>query len=467
MLITKPVTRQIITDFVTEINEARTKDQHPAKTVINFRKEMRNGFERDIESVPLYCLRYRKDNTRIASDVLNWEASHYSLDEIKQDHQQIIRKFLNDKDPEQTEELRNSIIYEGQREAAIITCDGFLINGNRRKMVLEKLHDEHPEKPDFQFMKVVILPGNGDPGGPPTQEEIEQIENRYQLQADGRAEYYGFDRAIGIRRKIQNGYSLEAQLRDDAQYASLSVKKFQKTIKEFENDYLKPLERVDAYLRHLGRSGLYATVAEAKGDREGRWQAFKDYSLFYEKLKDPKRRQKMTIHEEDVGTIEDIAFKIIRKREFDEGSIPKVHKIMRDLEKYISNEYARKELFMLTKVPIDLPADKKIDKDGKEFDERQQDKIWGSTNSEVLNNQVKKVIQLQDYHEEKETPLALMEAALKKLTHQDVDTSSIGLDQIPKVRRVLNEISERVSELEHEIYQHEKNANKLRSKFGR
>lgn len=458
MTITKPATRHIITDFAAAIAEARIKEgPHPAKTVINFRNERQDGFERNIEWIPIHLLRYRKDNTRIASDVLGWEASHYALDETSEDHQAILQKFLADKDPEKTEELRRSILHEDQLEPAIITSDGFLINGNRRKMVLEKLNHER--------MKVVILPGVGDDGGPPTLEEIEQIENRYQLQKDGRAEYYGFDSAIGIRKKIQNGYSLEAQLRDNAQYATLDKKAFEKAVKKFKDDYLKPLERVDEYLRHFGRPSLYPTVAEGIGDREGRWQAFIDFSSFYEKLKDPKKLLKMGLREENVGAIKDIAFKIIRKREFP-SPIPKVHKIMRDLEKYFANDFARKELYKLINVPIDLTDDKKFDKDGKEFDERQQDKIWGQINGEILISQVKKAIQLQDYHEEKEAPLELMEAALKKLTHQDMDTSAIALAQIPKARQILKEIIETATDLNHKIYRHEKEKDKLRKKFG-
>lgn len=59
--------------------------------------------------------------------------------------------MLDKNDPEKNVELERSISHEGQREPAIITCEGFLINGNRRKMTLKKIK--------LKFMKVVILPG--------------------------------------------------------------------------------------------------------------------------------------------------------------------------------------------------------------------------------------------------------------------------------------------------------------------
>jgi len=82
-------------------------------------------------------------------------------------------------------------------------------------------------------MKVVILPGKDSTkeGGPPTLLEIEKIENRYQLQSDGKSEYYGFDRALSIKRKIQIGLSLEDQLRDDPRYAEATDAQLDKAVK--------------------------------------------------------------------------------------------------------------------------------------------------------------------------------------------------------------------------------------------
>ena len=108
--------------------------------------------------------------------------------------------------------MRLLILHEGQREPAIITCDGFLINGNRRKMVFENLLEEFPGDERFKYMEVVVLPRKGDEGGIPTLVEIEEIENRYQLQDDAKAEYYAFDKALSMRHKEKQGMPLDAQL---------------------------------------------------------------------------------------------------------------------------------------------------------------------------------------------------------------------------------------------------------------
>jgi hypothetical protein len=69
----------------------------------------------------LELLRYRKDNGRIASDVMNYETSYGPLDEKDKDHQEVLRKFLEEKDPEKTDILLKSVEHSGQSEPAIIT----------------------------------------------------------------------------------------------------------------------------------------------------------------------------------------------------------------------------------------------------------------------------------------------------------------------------------------------------------
>jgi len=461
---TKLKTRAIIDDFAREIAKAKTKGLPPDKTVIDFRNERRHGIERDIYYVPIELLRYRKDNGRISSDVLNYEKAHGLLDEKSDEAQRKVRHFLEEKDKEKTEELKRSITHEGQREPAIMTCDGFLINGNRRKMVLEMLIEKHPGDQGFSTMKVVILPGKNDEGGPPTLLEIEQIENRYQLQSEAKADYYAFDRAISMRRKIEFGMSLEEQLRDDPIYADLGKKKFSEAIKKFEDEYLKPLECIDRYLSYLGREKLYSTVSTGLGDPEGRWQAFLDYyKSVYQKLVDEKKRMKLGIREDEIGKIEDVAFKIIRKREFPD--LPKVHKIMRELPKWLGNKDSKKELLKLVDIDLKLPREDSFDANCKEYDERTKDRIWGKKHATIIIRHVKKGKYAYEHKKERETPLTLLEAALKKLNHENMVPTALSIADYSKAMKLAKKIQERAHELENEFYHLEKNSTKLKQKY--
>jgi len=352
--LTTDATREIISNRAKEIKRRAHLGPKPTRTVIDFRTDRASGRERDVYFVPVELLLYRKDNGRIASDVLSYERNQGEIIEDSVEGQAILRKFLEDKDKEKTEELKRSITHDDQREPAIITCDGFLINGNRRKMVFEMLK--------LEKMKVVILPGEDDAGegGPPTLKEIEQIENRYQLQSDGKADYYAFDKALSMQRKIRCGMSLEEQLEDDPQYAHLDPegKEFKRAVEKVKTEFLGPLECIDRYLEKLIRDKLYSTVSTGLGDPEGRWQAFLDYYQFvYKKLKDPNERLKLKLREDEVGKVEDVAFKLIRKRDFSRIGA-KVHKLMRDLPDMLENADAKRELFKINQIPQELPKER-------------------------------------------------------------------------------------------------------------
>ena len=155
--ITTDKEREIINDFAKEIADKKETGSKPEHTVIEFRNDRKIGKTRPIYLVPTKLLRFRKDNGRLASDIASHEKLNGLLDETLETTQEIIRRFLRQKDEENNIKLKNSVLHSGQNEPAIITCDGFLINGNRRKMILEELK--------IETMKVVILPGKGEEGG--------------------------------------------------------------------------------------------------------------------------------------------------------------------------------------------------------------------------------------------------------------------------------------------------------------
>ena len=173
MPITTDSIRKIIDDFQKVIIEKRISSAPPEETVINFRNEEAQNKTRRIFLVPLELLRYRKENGRIASSVLGHERKTGTLEPTDPDAQRKIAEFLKQKDPDKTRELKRLLLADGQKEPGIITCDGFVINGNRRRLVLEELHREHPDNDRFSRMEVVIIPGKGEEGGPPTLKEID------------------------------------------------------------------------------------------------------------------------------------------------------------------------------------------------------------------------------------------------------------------------------------------------------
>ncbi|MGH7604194.1 MAG: hypothetical protein ACRENK_09390 [Gemmatimonadaceae bacterium] len=455
--------REIVEDFARVINEKKTEGPKPATAVINFRNDKRDQVERPVYRVPTTLLRYRKDNGRIASDVSDYEKRNGLLDEKDAAAQEVLARFLAEKDPEMVNTLSDSLAHIGQNDPAIITSDGFLINGNRRKMVLERL----PKKPGFsETMKVVILPGAKDPGGPPTLIEIEQLENRYQLQSEGKSEYYGFDRALSIKRKIDLGFSLRDQLRDDPKYANATEKELDQAVKQHEKDFLLPLECVNRYLELFGREKLYTSISKGPYDPEGRWQAFLDYSLAYHRyFKEPKWLLEKGIDEEDIGAIEDAAFKMIRLRLL--KGLPKIHAIMRQLPKLAGVKESRKEVLKISdEVDANLPAKELVDAQGTPLAPEENDRRWAQRYQPHIINRVKKALDFQEKNDEKETPLALLEAALRKLNHDEMLVKNIAAADFGKARQLAAEIQTRAKDIEGEIYDYKKKYDGLGKKDG-
>ena len=452
----KDVEREIVKDFAKEIRSRREPTAKPSKEVINFRTDFTTGVERDVWQVPISILRYRKDNGRIASDVADFERNVGPLKEKDQDDQDKLAKFLAEKDPEKTAILRQSILHDGQRLPAIITCDGFLINGNRRKMVMERLHNDFPNEERLAFMKCVILPGKGEPGGPPTLKEIEKIENRYQLQSDGKSEYYGFDRALSIRRKMEIGLSLREQLLDDPRFVKATDSELKKEEAKLYKDYLNPLDCVDRYLRQFGRSNQYRTVSKGISDRGGRWQAFIDYSNTRSRwFKDSKKLLDLGVDETEIGEIEEAAFDIIRLRTIPD--MPKAHMIMRNLHKYCGTKEGKKAILTISnKVEAVLPESELSDDSGDPLPPDQVDDKWAAKNKQAIIHNVKKAALCHANKKEKETPLELMEAAYKKLTHSDMDLTNLKLSDHKKARRLAAKIKDKANELESDIFELEK-----------
>lgn len=458
--ITEDSTRVIIEDFAKAILQKKRPTAKPAKDVINFRNEKQARFERPILEVPIGLLRYRKDNGRIASDVLNYEKLNGPLDEKDEDAQRVLRKFLEDKDPEKTEILTKSIQHSGQNEPAIITCDGFLINGNRRKMVIEKLREQSLGNEQYQNMKVVILPGPDDEGGPPTLLDIEKVENRYQLQSEGKSEYYGFDRALSMMRKMDLGFGLEEQLHDDPLYANVSPKELSQAAKKYKTEFLFPLECAERYLSYFGREGMYATISEGQFDKAGRWEAFKDYSKAYQKITDRNWQIDNEFDEEDVGAIEDAAFKLIRLRVL--PGLPKAHQIMRKLTRFCADKDSKKEILKISsEAESGLPRQEQFDAQGNALGPDDIDRKWAERTKQTLTHRTRKALQIVDTSDEKETPLTLLEAAYKKLTHDDLKLSSVNISDLGKARDLAVNIQTRGHEIEKEIYKYEKQWSKL------
>ena len=454
MTITQDKPQEIIEDFAQEIKNKRRKTGE--STRIDFRDGLTDSREETIYKVPLALLRFRKENGRISSSVMTHERMVALLSHTDSAAQSLLQKFLRAKDPDKTDELKLLLRAEGQREPGIITADGFLVNGNRRKVALLELRDEFPADDRFQTMKVVILPGKDNEGGPPTLKEIEQIENRYQLQAEGKAEYYGFDAALSIREKEKRGYSLEQQMRDDPQYQFMGKAEFSKAVKDKRKKVLDPLDLVDDYLETIGRPGEYSAVSRGIGDSEGRWQAFVDLQSFHNKAKKETELEKMEIDTKEAGEIMQAAYAVIRMRTIPDFG--KLHDIIRALPRRYA-KHGKTHLLELNKnVKHQLSDEESTDKEGKPLSRDILEGVWKNKYKTEITRRLIRVREDSATGTQEDASLTLLEDALKKLNHSNMIIENIDISNLNNALNMANAIKKRNDELKTDIYARVKDA---------
>ena len=450
MTITQDATQKIIKDFAEEIRRKRVKVSPAETTRIDFRNGVAENRNETVYKVPLNILRFRKENGRISSSVKTRERMVGPLDRANADAQALLQKFLREKDPEKTDELKKLLRAEGQREPGIITADGFLINGNRRKVALLELSEEFPSEDHFRTMKVVILPGEGDEGGPPTLKEIEQIENRYQLQAEGKAEYHGFDAALSIRDKEDKGYSLEQQMRDDPQYRFLPEPAFKRVVARRRKELLDPLDCVDEYLEAIERPGEYSAISRGPGGTEGRWQAFLDLQQsFGAKVATAKGRDKIGLNADEAGEIMQAAYAIIRMREV--SGFGKLHSIMRKLPTYA--QHGKKHLIDLNRVVTHrLPTGESINQSANTLSQEEIEHRWKSQYGGQITWKLGKARDASDSATERTAPVVLLQDALNKLNHDDMIAENIDASSLQTAMKIINGIKKRNDELKRQVF---------------
>jgi hypothetical protein len=433
--------------------EIGKKAKYPDKVSIPFRNEMEKNAPRNIEEIPLKLIRFRKDNGRISTEVATWEKEHWIIKEKTLEGQERIREFLSKKDKKINLILKKSLEKFGQKDEAIITCDGFLINGNRRKMVLDELSLKHPQNDKFRTMRVVILPGENDPGGAPSLLEIEEIENRLQLHKEAKADYKGPDRALSIRRKRSLGMSLEHQLRDDPLHANANTNEMNKAKEVMAREYTRPLEIMDMYLNHFGQEGLYELVKD-------RWQAFIDYGIFYHMVKNESSREKYFnpygkvareyLEESEIPLVNEAAFNLIRKKRM-EGldTTQKLHTTMREIKNYLSYKGSKKAFLKIADIPAEVSTEKmsillKNDASASEIDDE-----WQRENGPNFTRLMLKTF--EEYRERitSDLPLKIIEKVLL-----DIDKLAKNIPFVSKKREAnkLKKLMEKaVYELEEKI----------------
>ena len=354
-------------------------------------------------------LRFNLDNTRIEKHVKAARAEGKGLDPEKEGTQDFIRDILlNDKfySKNAVKALEHDLVSSGgQREPAIISCDGTVWNGNRRMAVISELFKKTGD-PQWSTIKGVFLPKL-------TKKQLRQMEYRLQVANDFKEGYDRLTVFLSCRERMEvDGWSPEElEFSFGGRYKKKQIKQF-----------VKIIDIIDEYLVRIGHPQNYLLIGIKEGGKGVEFFTNIQSHMEYEK----NRRGT------DAAEIDKI------KSEFFSafGHSGATYMDARHLSKILEHDTTRNRYLANSKIYNDYA---KYTSPGPDSGEKIFD---GDTVSTVLKNIRYTYAEMKST--EADTPFELAEKALKKLLEikaEDVDPNDLHL--LDK----LDEISDTVKRL--------------------
>lgn len=416
-------------NFEQAINEVKSPTGDKAS--IPYRDWMEERKQVEVFKVPIEYCRYRLENGRISIETSSYSVTTKPLKQDSPEDQEKIAEYLND-DKKNNEILKTLLRKDGQTAVAVITADGYLINGNRRKLILGQLFNEKKEE-KFKYIKVVILPGSEDPESP-TIRDIAMLEYRYQVQSDGKSDYSDMAKALTTRNNMLKGLELEQMLRDDPQYSNLPDKAFKNDLKKFERDTIGTLKVVDEYLIQNKIKGNYKMI-------QTRWDSFKELNQrVFSRVEDDGYLDKYDIQEDEIGEFKEAAFNIMKLKNPKIINKSRHSDFVRQINTWVKNS---KDDFLKISEVGDVSDDI--------TDPQERETEWEHTKSEEVENLVKKVHALTNKKIEQEGPINKLQDILRMLDHKYLEEDKISrmpIDELDTAIKLTNSIQTANRELQ-------------------
>lgn len=230
----------------------------------------------DTYRLPVNIVYYSIQNGRFASEYREACQSHRKekLDSTETNDIKIIEELLYSPN---NDALKEDLMQMGQKEPGIITCDGFVINANRRLLCLKKLSKENST---YGYINVGMLPETV------SDVDLWKIEADLQLSKASKLDYGPINTLLKIRDGIAKGLNSE----------QLSSLLFGYTKKEID-ELLERLKLNELYLDYVGYPNMYSKL---KGINEH----FVDYQSILKKHQN-------TLNEDELDKINAIVFELI------------------------------------------------------------------------------------------------------------------------------------------------------------
>ena len=248
-------------DYIEKKRKAAEENRNSAKFQIPWQGGV---LDLPIINVEKDFLRYRLENGRTQRKQLEYVErpgidnnlfSDPESEKAQSAQHQILKEMAVD------EGLKGDIIKYGQRQSAIITQDGFVLNGNRRLAALR-------EYTDTEFVQCVVLPKEA------SAKDLYDLEMDLQMAKEMKADYNWVDELLTIRRGIEKFGEKEKLIAKRMRIGPNQIRY-----------KLNMLIIVDLYLEWLGKHKKYYIF----GDRDE--QVFIELEKFTRKTKNAEKQK--------------------------------------------------------------------------------------------------------------------------------------------------------------------------------
>ncbi len=348
--------------------------------------------------IPLNLTFYNIKNGRFAAEYADLKKlEKRELDTTKPEDSKKIQDLLLEIDLKQSKILEEDVLQKGQREPGIITHDGYVINGNRRRAVLSSLVSVHGRS-EFNFIEVARLPPNV------TSQDLWKIEAGIQLSRSPQLHYGPINELL----KFKEGFDADLSPKEIANelFGGFSEKDILAKLEEFK--------LIAEYLHFIQDPGVFN---RAKGIHEHFIDLRKILSEFDKLDPDPDKMERA----------KRIGFQLIH-----DG----VHaRDFRKLKEILKTDAVRNELWTAEKYCMPEPL---AIKDAKKVEAEKKDEY---TDARIVFNNCMDSLKARS---EAQQPEKLLQRALKNLENIDIescDMSSPAIsDLITKVQNALGRL---------------------------
>ncbi len=129
--------------------------------------------------------------------------------------------------------------------------------------------------------------------------------------------------------------------------------------------------------------------------------------------------------------------------------------VVRKSSKFLKDKNAKKEFMRIKNIPNTLIGN---------YDDEESktiDKHWGKENATTIIGSIKKATQIIEHKTEIETPLSLLDGALKKLNHDNMQPDVIDIFKIDEALKKSKDIQIRAHDLEKLFWEQKNKVKKI------